>query len=97
MRVKVQRCRGLNGEKLTRKEWSAPIEGELTIENGEISFVARLEKLQPLDRREALLVPMFDVRVQTYEDGLMVVGCMVNADSQPHREVRMAWFCVPIG
>lgn len=91
----VQECRGPLGERLKRSEWSAPVKGELAIGNAKHSFVATLER-PDLDRRHQVLYPLFDVRVQTLGDGLLVIGFRINADAQPVvRECRQAWFCVP--
>lgn len=94
MWCKVQQCRGPNGERLKRAEWTAPVEGDLTIGLGEHYFVARLEKPQPYDRFETVLYPLNDVRVQTFEDGLLVFGYSIVPET-PRREVRQVWFAVP--
>jgi hypothetical protein len=95
MWVTVLECRGPNGEKLSRKDWSGPYTGDLTIQNGQVSMVARLET-PDVDRRKQVLYPLFDVRVQTLEEGFLVVGCRLNVESKPDREVRQAWFCLPV-
>lgn len=90
----VQQCRGSNGERLPRASWSEAVEGDLSIYLGRNSFVATLDRLD-IDQRRQVLYPLFDVRVQTLEGGLLVVGYRINAESRPVRETRQAWFCVP--
>jgi hypothetical protein len=43
-----------------------------------------------------LLYPLFDVRVQTFGEGIVVIGFRINAHHQPIRECRQAWNCVPL-
>jgi hypothetical protein len=43
-----------------------------------------------------VLYPLFDVRVQTLESGLLVIGYSINADGRPVRECRQAWHCIPL-
>ena len=93
MWVKVQRCMGPNGERLKRAEWSAPVEGDLTVGMGKLYFVSTLE-LPDADRRHQVLYPLGDVRVQTFEDGLLVIGYAIVTET-PTREVRQAWYAVP--
>lgn len=95
MWCKVQQCRGANGEKLRRDQWSKPVEGDLTIALGQHSFVARLEKPLPAERFETVLYPLGDVRVQTFEDGILVFGYSIVPET-PRREVRQVWFAVPV-
>lgn len=83
----VQQCRGPLGERLKRERVSAPVQGDLAIGNAKHSFVATLER-PDLDRRHQVLYPLFDVRVQTLEDGLLVIGFRINADA-PTRRARM--------
>ena len=94
MWCKVQQCRGPAGERLRRDQWSKPVEGDLTIGMGQHYPVARLEKPHGPDRFETVLYPLGDVRVQTFEDGILVIGFAIVAET-PTREVRQAWFCVP--
>lgn len=88
-------CRGSSGERLPRTRWSQAVDGELEIRLGRDNWVATLER-QDVDRRLQVLYTLFDVRVQTFEVGLLVVGYQLNVDSKPARECRQAWFCVPI-
>jgi hypothetical protein len=90
----VQECRGPNGERLKRSAWTPAVQGELAIFNARDNMVATLER-PDLDRRHQVLFPLFDVRVLTLGDGLLVVGYRINAESSPVRECRQAWFCVP--
>lgn len=91
---RVQQCRGPNGERLKRRDWSAPVEGELSIYLGRDNFVATLETTD-VDRRRQVLYPLFDVRVQTLDKGLLVIGYRINPDGELVRECRQAWYCVP--
>ena len=95
MWCRVQECRGPLGERLKRSEWETAVDGDLSIYLGRDNFVATLER-PDVDRRRQVLYPLFDVRVQTLEDGILVVGHRVNADGDVVRECRQAWFCVPI-
>jgi hypothetical protein len=96
MWCRVQECRGQLGERLKRKEWAQPVEGDLTIALADAGYVAHLDRLD-VDRRYQVLYPLSDVRVQTLSDGILVVGYRINADAHPVvREVRQAWFCVPV-
>lgn len=88
-------CRGPEGERLPRAQWSQPVEGDLEIRLGRDNWVATLER-PDVDRRHQVLYPLFDVRVQTFEAGLLVVGYQLNVDAKPIRECRQAWFCVPV-
>jgi len=90
----VRECRGPNGERLKRSDWLAAVQGDLAIYNARDNMVATLER-PDLERRHQVLVPLFDVRVLTYADGLLVVGYRLNVASEPVRECRQAWFCVP--
>lgn len=95
MWCRVQECRGPRGERLKRGQWSPAVFGELAIYNARHHFVATLE-VKDIDRRRQVLYPLFDVRVQTFDAGLLVIGYRVNADEpQVVRECRQAWFCVP--
>lgn len=85
---------GPNGEKLKRREWLKAVEGELSIHLGRDNFVATLDRMD-VDRQLQVLYPIYDVRVQTFEDGLLVIGYGIVADAGPTREVRQAWYCVP--
>jgi hypothetical protein len=51
-----------------------------------------------IDRRVQLAFPIFDVRVCTYDAGLLVIGIQIDADSAERiiREHRQAWYCVPV-
>ncbi|HYF20818.1 MAG TPA: hypothetical protein VEA40_23325 [Ramlibacter sp.] len=73
---------------------SGAAHGDLTIANAQEHPVATLER-PDTGRRYQVLYPIFDVRVRTFEDGLLVAGYRINADGKPVREVRAAWFCVP--
>lgn len=81
MRCRVQQCRGPNGERLKRGEWSAPVEGDLSIYLGRDNFVATLER-PDVDRRRQVLYPLFDVRVQSLDSGLLVIGYRINPDGR---------------
>ncbi|MBA2960538.1 MULTISPECIES: hypothetical protein [Ramlibacter] len=84
------------GERLKRRDWTAPVEGELTIALANCGYVAHLDR-PDVDRRFQVLFPLSDVRVQTLDAGMLVIGYRINADALPIvREVRQAWFCVPI-
>lgn len=74
MWCKVQQCSGPNGERLKREQWGKAVEGDLTIGLGQHSFVAHLEKPLPAERFETVLYPLGDVRVQTFEEGIVVLG-----------------------
>jgi hypothetical protein len=87
--------RAESGERLKRAAWPAPIHGDLLIYNAEECMVATLEKPGVDERRLQVLYPLFDVRVRTLGDGLLVSGYRINADTRPVREYRQAWFCVP--
>ena len=95
MLCRVQQCRGPNGERLKRGEWSAPAEGDLSIYLGRDNFVATLETPDG-ERRRQVLYPLFDVRVQTLDVGLLVIGYRINPEGGTVRECRQAWYCVPI-
>lgn len=95
MWCRVQQCCGPNDEKLPRSSWSKPCQGDLSIYLGRYNFVATLET-PDVDRRNQVLYPLFDVRVQTFNEGILVIGLAVNASARPVREVRQAWFCVPV-
>lgn len=96
MWCRVQECRGPLGERLKRGEWSQPVEGELAIALADAGYVAHLDR-SDVDRRYQVLFPLSDVRVQTFEAGMLVIGYRINADAHPIvREVRQAWFCVPM-
>lgn len=96
MWCRVQECRGPLGERLKRIEWTRPVEGELTIHLGRDNFVAQLDHRRADDRKHQVLYPLFDVRVQTLDDGFLVIGYRINPDGGLTREVRQAWFCVPV-
>jgi hypothetical protein len=97
----VQVCRGPNGERLPKSEWKPMGLGILSIThstcNGKPCTQANLERLD-VDRRYPVTWPIFDVRVMTYRDGLMVIGFQIASDSAkpPAREYRQAWYCVPV-
>lgn len=61
---------------------------------GRDNFVATLELID-VERRPQVLYPLFDVRVQTFEDGILVVGYRIQAEGRPVRECRQAWYCAP--
>ena len=94
MWCKVQQCRGPAGERLRRDQWSKPVEGDLTIGLAKSGWVAHLDR-KDADRERQVLFPLVDVRVQTFEDGILVIGFAIVAET-PTREVRQAWYCVPI-
>lgn len=95
MWCRVQVCCGPNGERLKRAKWSKPVEGDLTIGNAKHAPAAWLECID-VGRRYQVLFPLGDARVQTYGDGILVIGVQVNAESEPIRECRQAWYCVPV-
>jgi hypothetical protein len=84
---------GPNGERLKRGQWLKPVEGELSIHLGRDNFVATLDRMD-VDRQLQVLYPIFDVRVQTFDEGLLVIGYCIVPET-PTREVRQAWYCVP--
>lgn len=94
MWCKVQQCRGPAGEKLRRDQWSKPVEGDLTIGLAKSGWVAHLDR-PDADRTRQVLFPLVDVRVQTFEDGIVVLGYR-NPLENPKHEVRQAWFAVPV-
>src|SRR4051812_47016346 len=94
MWCRVQECRGPNGERLKRKDWPPTVDGELTIILADQGWVAHLDRPDVGDREYQVLMPLGDVRVQTYGDGLLVLGYRI-VPGQPIRDVRQAWFCLP--
>jgi hypothetical protein len=96
MWCRVQTCRGPLGERLTRDQWADAVEGELAIHNARHGFTATLDK-PDIDRRRQVLFPLYDVRVQTFEAGIVVIGYAVQSENAGEvvREVRQAWYCVP--
>lgn len=95
MWCQVQECRGPNGERLKRGEWSKPAEGDLTIVLAQSGWVAHLDR-RDVDRQVQVLFPLVDVRVQTFDQGILVIGYRLNPWEGPEREVRQAWYCVPV-
>ena len=93
MWCKVQQCRGPAGERLRRDQWSKPVAGDLTIGLAKSGWVAHLDRKEA-DRERQVLFPLVDVRVQTFEDGIVVLGYR-NPLENPDSEVRQAWYCVP--
>jgi hypothetical protein len=97
MWVRVQVCRGPLGERLKRRDWGEPVEGELSIEPTRNGYGATL--LYPdITVPRQVLYPLYDVRVMTFDSGLYVVGCAIAADvgAKIIRDVRQAWYCVPV-
>lgn len=74
--------------------------GELTIGYGpkaaRTGLVARLTR-PDVEHPVQIGYPIFDVRVSTYEDGLIVVGFKLEPDlaNSAMHEVRQAWYCIP--
>jgi hypothetical protein len=97
MWVRVQVCRGPLGERLKRNEWGEPVEGELSVYAGRSGYCATLLHPDVTVPRQ-VLYPLYDVRVITFDSGLFVVGCAIatDADTQVIRDVRQAWYCVPL-
>jgi hypothetical protein len=98
--VDVQVCRGPTGERLKRDQWLSLGRGHLTIgyvaPAGNHALTATLSKRTPNGPR-ALTLPLFDVRVRTYDAGMLVIGFQIAAQAGVTREFRQAWYCVPVG
>jgi hypothetical protein len=68
---------------------------ELTIAVADSGWVAHLRK-KDVDWEMQLLFPLADVRVQTFGEGILVIGLRLNPWEKPEREVRQAWYCLPV-
>ena len=96
MWCRVQECRGEHGERLKREAWSKPVVGDLRIHNGRDTMVATLMR-PDVTREHQVLFPLFDVRVRTFDAGVLVSGFQLHTDETTRqvREVRQVWYCVP--
>jgi hypothetical protein len=101
MWCEVQVCRGPTGERLKRSDWKAVGRGKLSIYSPPSTqlgtLVASLDRLD-VDKYYPLVYPIFDVRVATFDAGLLVVGYQTapEAGTDVIREYRQAWYCVPV-
>jgi hypothetical protein len=97
--VDVQVCRGPTGERLKRADWMGLGRGHLTIgytaPAGNHALTATLDKRTQNGPR-SLTWPLFDVRVRTYGDGMLVIGFQIASEAGVVREFRQAWYCVPV-
>ena len=96
----VQVCHSEGGRRLARQQWKPLGIGDLTIGYGpkaaRTGLVARLTR-PDVEHPVQIGYPIFDVRVSTYEDGLIVVGFKLEPDlaNSAMHEVRQAWYCIP--
>jgi hypothetical protein len=100
MWCEVKVCRGSTGERRKRADWTpigcADLEIAYCRGNNKISLCANLWRYD-LDRQVQVAVPLFDVRVHTYDTGLLVIGFVIAPDQAANvaREYRQAWYCAP--
>jgi hypothetical protein len=84
---------------LKRSEWVCVGRGHLSI--GYIGPVGNHALTATITKRtqngpRGLTWPLFDVRVRTYGDGILVIGFQIAAEAGVTREFRQAWYCVPV-
>jgi len=102
MWCEVQICRGPTGERRKRADWTSIGRADLDIGycsgSGKTSVCANLWRYD-IDRKLQAAYPLFDVKVHTYDAGMLVIGFAIAADVAAHvtREYRQAWYCVPTG
>ena len=96
MWCEVQVCRGPTGERRKRAEWTRLGRAELEVAPGKTSLCASLWRYD-IDRKLQAAYPLFDVKVHTYDAGLLVIGFAIATDVAAGitREYRQAWYCVP--
>jgi hypothetical protein len=97
----VKVCRGPKGQRLPRSEWRLLGQARLEIRPSTSTRTAGLEAslwIRDTIRELPLGAPLFDVRVCTLDDGLLVVGYQIDTELGlgTIREFRQAWFCVPL-
>ena len=97
MLVTVRTCRD-KGQRLNRSEWSQPTRGDLfvgpTRRGNRILRIAELT-VSSVQWKRSVLQCIFDVEMQTFENGFVLKGYEVWADGGRVSEHRQIWFCVP--